>query len=43
VVFEHVIKPLEQLDVVQDRELVVDAEIFSENSENSSQKDDKKF
>lgn len=43
VMFEHVIKPLGQLDVVQNKELVVDAEIFPENPEDSPGNNDKKF
>ena len=41
--FEHVIKPLGELDAIQDKRLVVDAEIIEGKSSDHSLDDSRKF
>jgi len=41
--FEHVIKPLGELDTIQDKRLVVDAEIIGGNSSDHSRDDSREF
>ena len=41
--FEHIIKPLGELDVIQNKGLIADAEFIADNSSENLQEDSREF